>query len=200
MQFQQLLQNQEIAQKIAIYKTQLLEFNQNYNLIGKSTIEDFDNRHIIDCAQIYDHIPDLNANIADLGSGAGLPGIILAILGVKNITLFEKSYRKSQFLSQICQKIDLKNVNLQQNINDYHDQKFDLIISRAFGNLNKILDLSPNLLQKNGQLLLLKGQKLPEEIKQAQKNWQFNYKTSPSQTSQDGQIILLTPLFIHSAT
>ena len=191
MKFQELLQNRQIKQKIAIYKQELLKFNQNYNLIGASTITDFDNRHIIDCAQLFNFFENKDAKIADLGSGAGLPGIILAILGVKNITLFEKSYRKSQFLTQICQKLQLNNVSLQQNINDYQGQKFDLITSRAFANLNKILNLTGNLLTKNGQLLLLKGQKLPDEIKQAQQNWQFSHKISSSLTSEFGQIILI---------
>ena len=90
----------------------LLDYNQRLNLIGASTIEDIWCRHILDSAQLLQFIPDQNIAIADLGTGAGFPGIILSILGIKNITLIEKSPKKCQFLRNIkvriifCEKIE----------------------------------------------------------------------------------------------
>ena len=80
------------------YKKILLNENHKMNLIGKSTIDDFDQRHIIDCIQIIKHMPDKKKQVMDIGTGAGLPGVLLSILGYQNLHLVEKSPKKSAFL------------------------------------------------------------------------------------------------------
>ena len=84
----------DISTKLLEYKKLLLDANQNMNLIGKSTIEDFDQRHILDCVQIHEYMPEKSKLTVDLGTGAGLPGVLLSIIGYKNLHLVEKSPKK----------------------------------------------------------------------------------------------------------
>ena len=171
----------------------LLDYNQRLNLIGASTIEDIWCRHILDSAQLLQFIPDQNIAIADLGTGAGFPGIILSILGIKNITLIEKSPKKCQFLRKVSE-ISPNNITiLENNISEIKNLKFNLITSRAFAPLDKLINISKNLLTQNGSYLLLKGKSLENEIKKAQtiiKN--HKYKIFPSKTSSEGKIIKIT--------
>ena len=80
------------------YKKILLDENNKMNLIGKSTIDDFDQRHILDCLQIINHMPNKDKQVMDIGTGAGLPGVLLSIMGYQNLHLVEKSPKKSAFL------------------------------------------------------------------------------------------------------
>ena len=80
------------------YKKILLDENNKMNLIGKSTVNDFDQRHILDCLQIINHMPNKDKQVMDIGTGAGLPGVLLSIMGYQNLHLVEKSPKKSVFL------------------------------------------------------------------------------------------------------
>ncbi|MDA9818071.1 16S rRNA (guanine(527)-N(7))-methyltransferase RsmG [Flavobacteriaceae bacterium] len=171
------------------YNKLLLKFNENYNLIGKSTISDFWQRHILDCAQIIQFI-DCKETIGDIGSGAGLPGIILAILGVKNVHLVEKSFRKCEFLAKM-QKL-LPNITIhQKRVEEIKNIRFDIITSRAFAPLEKILTMSKPLLAKNGKYVLQKGKNTKIEIEKAKRKFSFDYDLKNSLTSDDGKIILI---------
>jgi 16S rRNA (guanine527-N7)-methyltransferase len=127
--------------------------------------------------------------LADLGSGAGLPGILLSIIGIKEVHLFEKSPKKCIFLEEAKQfspnKIVIHNVNLY----DYKDNTFDIITSRALGSLSMLLDVSKNLKKQNTKLLFLKGKKVYEEIDEANKKHKFEYKLYDSVTSDEGKIV-----------
>ena len=86
-----------ILTKLYEYKKILIKENQNMNLIGKSTLIDLDERHLLDCIQIFKYLPQHEKSVMDIGTGAGLPGIILSIIGFKNLHLVEKSPKKSFF-------------------------------------------------------------------------------------------------------
>lgn len=167
----------------------LLQQNQQYNLIGKSTIDDIWERHILDSAQLFKFIDNKNVKFADFGSGAGLPGIILSILGVKEMNLIEKSFRKAQFLQQA--KIISKNKIFihQAKLEELSNIKFDCITSRALASLDKLLTYSQSFLAKDGYCLFLKGKNLPAEIEVAKKYFKFNYSLHNSLTSADSNII-----------
>lgn len=170
----------------------LLYYNTKMNLIGKSTIDDIWNRHIIDSLQIIKIIKNKNIKVADLGSGAGLPGIPLSILGISTIELFEKSPKKCEFLNMAKKysknKIIVRNENLYQT----KDNSFDLIVSRALANIDSLLNFSKNLIKDNSELIFLKGKKIYEELDEAKRNWDINYKIFDSITSNEGKIIKIT--------
>lgn len=182
------LQEQQ-KQQLQDYVLLLLKQNQNYNFIGKSTIPDIWNRHILDCAQLIKYFDDTHKKTADLGSGAGLPGIILSILGVEEMHLIEKSFRKSQFLHEAKvispNKIFIHATKLEEITNN----KFDIITSRALAPLDKLLNFSINLLNDGGYLIFLKGKNLQNEISKANQHFKFDYELHPSLTSNQSNII-----------
>jgi 16S rRNA (guanine527-N7)-methyltransferase len=169
----------------------LLNRNQNFNFIGKSTIDDVWLRHILDCAQLMKYIPNVNLKFGDFGSGAGLPGIILSILGLKEIHLIEKSFRKSEFLREAkslsSQRIFVQNTKLEEITN----LQFDCIVSRALAPLPKLLEYSHKFLKNEGFCLFLKGKNLQSEISDSKKQFVFEYELFPSITSKESNIIHL---------
>lgn len=169
----------------------LIDYNNKINLIGKSTIEDIWNRHIIDSLQISKLIDD-NLTVADLGSGAGLPGIPLSIVKVKNITLFEKSPRKCEFLNQAKNFSSNKIIVKNENLYDVKNESFDIIVSRALANLNLLLQFSDNLKKNDTKLIFLKGKKIFEELDIAKKYWNIEYQLFNSITSDEGKIVYIT--------
>ncbi len=171
------------------YVILLLKENYNYNLIGNSTIVDIWNRHILDCAQIIKYIDDPKAKIADFGSGAGFPGIVISILGAKEVHLIEKSVRKSEFLFKAKIISPNKIFVHQAKLEEMEKVKFDVITSRALANLNDLLGYCTDFLKKDGYGLFLKGKLLQEEIAQAKENFDFEYQLFPSLTSNESNII-----------
>jgi 16S rRNA (guanine527-N7)-methyltransferase len=171
----------------------LLDYNQKLNLIGSSTIKDIWIRHILDSAQLLQFIDDKNIIMADLGSGAGFPGIILSILGIKNIYLIEKSPKKCQFL-QKASKISPNQITIiEKNITEIQDLKFDLITSRAFSPLKKLLNISKNITTNKTNYLLLKGKRLEIEIETAKKELKnYQYQIFSSKSSNEGKIIKIS--------
>jgi 16S rRNA (guanine527-N7)-methyltransferase len=187
--FLQLTSNQE--KSLEEFVTILLNRNQNFNFIGKSTIDDVWHRHILDCAQLMKYIPNVNLMFGDFGSGAGLPGIILSILGLKEIHLIEKSFRKSEFLREAKslsnQRIFVQNSKLEEIAN----LQFDCIVSRALAPLPKLLEHSVKFLKNEGFCLFLKGKNLQSEINDSKKQFVFEYELFPSITSKESNIIHL---------
>jgi 16S rRNA (guanine527-N7)-methyltransferase len=170
----------------------LLAENDNFNFIGKSTIENLWQRHILDSAQLLRFIPDKNIKFADLGSGAGFPGIVLSILGLREIHLIEKSFRKSEFLRR--SKLFSKNRVFvhQSKLEELSNLEFDCILSRALAPLDKLLSYSEKFLKKDGYCLFLKGKNLPQEIELAKKIFRFDYENHQSLTSDESNIIKIS--------
>ncbi len=180
--------------KLEQYVDLLLKWNSKINLIGKSTVDDIWNRHIVDCAQLIKFLNDKdkeNCVCADFGSGAGLPGIVLSILGIKNMNLIEKSPLKCKFLKEAALISDNKINIINKNIFDINDHKFDIIFSRALANLNDLLTMTKSFLKENSICYFLKGKKVTEELSEAKKNFSFEYSLTDSMTSNEGKIITI---------
>lgn len=170
----------------------LLQENDRYNLIGKSTIDDVWNRHILDSAQIMRFISNNNLKIADFGCGAGFPGIVISILGMKEVHLIEKSFRKCEFLRK-AKLISSNRVFIHQaKLEELPSRPFDVITSRALASLDKLLAYSKKFLQNDGYTLFLKGKNLDQELELAKKQFQFSYELFPSLTSQESRIIKIS--------
>lgn len=172
----------------------LLQENQNFNFIGNSTIEDIWNRHILDCAQLLRFIENKNSKFADLGSGAGFPGIILSILGLHEIHLIEKAFRKCEFLRR-AKLFSQKRIFIHQaKLEELTAIEFDCITSRALAPLDQLLVYSKKFLKKDGYCLFLKGKNLEKEIELAKKTFQFEYQLHPSLTSSESNIIKISKI------
>lgn len=181
-------------QKLNDYVKLLLNWNQKINLIGKSTEADIWERHILDCSQLIDFLDEKDKNCAvcaDFGTGAGLPGIILSILGIKNMTLIEKSPLKCKFLQEAIKLSDNKIKIINKNIFDIKDLKFDIVFSRALANLNDLIKMIKPFLKKDSVCYFLKGKKINEELEEARKNFDFQYELIKSKTSNEGRVIMI---------
>ena len=172
------------------YKKILLNENHKMNLIGKSTIDDFDQRHIIDCIQIIKHMPDKKKQVMDIGTGAGLPGVLLSILGYQNLHLVEKSPKKSAFLEGCKLQLGLDFTIHNVPLVDVSLSNAQYIVARAFAPISKILNFTKQMVTNQTQYVLLKGRSYFEELKLVS-NKNFIWKDFPSITSGESRIIVL---------
>ena len=180
----------EVIVKLFEYKKLLLEENKNMNLIGKSTIEDFDQRHFLDCLQIHKYMPEKKFLSVDLGAGAGLPGILLAIIGYTKLHLVEKSPKKSVFLDNCKKRLGLDYTVHNKSLSDVSLSNLNYIVARAFAPISKILDYTKKMVSNQTQYVLLKGKTYLEELKLVSDK-KFNWKEYPSVTSDESRIIVL---------
>lgn len=186
--------NPEQKKSLEDYVSKLLDENGKYNFIGKSTIDQIWHRHIFDCAQLIQYIKNPQKKFADLGSGAGLPGMVLSILGLKEIHLVEKSFRKADFLRKI-KNISPNRIFVQQaKLEELENINFDCIMSRALAPLDKLLEYCQKFLKDDGYCLFLKGKNLPLEISQAKQKFSFEFELFPSLTSKESNIIRINKI------
>ena len=186
--------NSSEIEKIDIFQKELIKFNANYNLIGTSTLNDIWLRHILDSAQIVKFI-DFNKDnsLSDLGTGAGLPGLILAIYAQKyefHVKLYEKSKVKCIFLDKILGLLNLKKVKvICSNVsNEYIDSNY--VICRAFRKLDYIMNISRENTKVNHKLIILKGKNALEEINMLQMKEQYRYEVKDSITDKESKILI----------
>ena len=172
--------SRETIEKLKIYQKFLIEKNKTLNLIGKNTEKSIFSRHFKDSAQIYDLI-DKKLDIIDIGSGAGFPGIIIKILmeneGLKgNIILIEKSPKKSNFLRDLCIKLDLKVKIENRRLEIYDFSETSTVVSRAFKSTVDIINILYRNVENIKSLVLLKGKTYQQEIDEAKKNILLSWK------------------------
>ena len=180
--------------KLKIFHDYLLDYNRKYNLISKSTEKNIWFRHILDSAQILKYLDRKKVNnIADFGSGAGFPGLILAIQSKNNlfhVKLYEKSSVKRDFLNEIKEKLDLKNIEVKGDIYE-NEITSNTIICRAFKKLKEIINISREMIKKPHKLIILKGKNAQSEINNVSLGTNYSYKFKNSITDQDSKIILV---------
>ena len=178
------------------YISMLLDKNQHINIISKKTakINIIRERHIIDSAQAIDFV-DLNSNTTyDLGSGGGMPGIVIAII-FKNLkkrmqfNLYEKSHHKSKFLKEVSKKLKLNTKVIQEDIFKSTKLKSGTILARAFKPLPLVLELVHKNFSAYKNLVIFMGKNGKQVLKEASKNWDFEYKEKRSITSEDSFLL-----------
>jgi 16S rRNA (guanine(527)-N(7))-methyltransferase RsmG len=180
----------DVSNKLLEYKKLLLDANQHMNLIGKSTIDDFDQRHFLDCIQIHEHMTEKDKLTVDLGTGAGLPGILLSIIGYKNLHLVEKSPKKSAFIEICKSRLELDCTIHNQPLAEISLSNARYIVARAFAPISKILNFTKQMATNQTQYVLLKGRSYLEELKLVS-NKSFSWSDFPSITSDESRIIVL---------
>ena len=181
----------KIEEKFIKYENLLKQWSEKMNLVAPSTLSDIQNRHIKDSAQLADFIPT-DKSIIDLGSGAGFPGVVLAILGY-NVICIESIGKKTNFLNTVKNELDLSNLTIINDRIENFLQKTPVnpgkfvFTARAFAPLIKILDYTH---KTKCRLFLLKGREIQNEINTAKAKYKFDYKLYKSQTG-DGHIIII---------
>ena len=177
--------------KLKMLETELLKANAKHNFIAKSTESHIWLRHILDSAQLIKYINFKSGSLSDLGSGAGFPGLILAIYNQNfnfHVKLYEKSPVKRDFLDEMIGKLKIK-ASLFSNVFDDKIES-DYIISRAFKKLDKIIQVSREIAKKPHKLIVLKGQNAQEEAIKAFKSYKYSYKLEKSMTDEKSKIIV----------
>jgi len=174
----------------------IIERNKSMNIISQKTAKDSSirERHIVDSAQIIDFV-DLNYNTTtDLGTGGGMPGIIIAIM-LKNmkknikVNLFEKSHHKSSFLREVSRKLKLKTEIFQKNIFDLKKLKTGTIMSRAFKPMPVVLDLVYENFSNYKNLIFFMGRNGKKVFKDSLKDWDLEYTEKKSLTNKDSFLL-----------
>jgi len=184
--------SQEI--KLIKFLKELAIHNKHTNLVGKSTIVNPWRSHILDCIQVSPFIKNRNSTILDMGTGPGLPGLVLAIIGYKNVNVVDSNRKKINFVKHISKKLDIGVKIFLSRIEKLNNTKFDFLISRALANLSKLFIYSHKLTDKDTVLIFLKGKKVKYEIQEAKKIWSFNSEIYPSQSDERGSILIIKNL------
>jgi len=176
------------------FREKIIEKNNEINLISTKSISNSMNRHIIDCAQVIDLIDINSKTCTDIGSGAGLPGIVLSIL-VRDkkidmkMNLYEKSYRKSSFLRSVSKEFKLNTEIFEEDIFKKKNLVSGSIVTRAFKPLPVILGLVEKNFKKYTNLIVFMGKNGKQLLEEAVKNWEFEYKEKKSLTSDDSFLL-----------
>ena len=177
--------------KLKMLETELLNANKKHNFIAKSTEDSIWSRHILDSAQLVKYINFKQGSLSDLGSGAGFPGLVLAIYNQNfnfHVKLYEKSPVKRDFLDEMIDKLKIK-AELYPNVfNGIIESEY--IVSRAFKKLDKIIQVSREMIKRPHKLIILKGQNAQEEANKAFKSQKYSYKLEESMTDKKSKIII----------
>ena len=192
--------SRETLKDLDDYGNSIILKNKDINLISASTEKSINSRHIIDSAQTIDFIDNIEINTCtDLGSGAGLPGIVLAILMKHKkpqfkVIFYEKSYHKSKFLVDMSKKFKLNTKVYQKNIFEEKNLSTDVIIARAFKPLPIIFQIAEKNFKNFKFIILFLGKSGKKILKETFKYWEFDYEEKKSLTNSESIIIKISNL------
>ena len=192
--------SRETLKELDDYGKSIISKNKDINLISSSTEKSIKTRHILDSAQTIDFIDNIKLRTCtDLGSGAGLPGIVLAILmKAKNpqfkVILYEKSFHKSKFLVEMSKKFKLNTEVHQKNIFEEKNLSTDVIISRAFKPLPILLEIASTNFKNFKYIILFLGKSGKKIMKDTMRSWKFNCEEKKSITNEESLVIKISNL------
>lgn len=176
----------ETKNRFDVYRNLLIKWQRAINLVSRGTLSDFWTRHIADSLQL---LPFLRGNsVLDIGSGAGFPGMVIAIAFPQlRVTCIDSDKRKIQFLSEVARLTGLAVELVSDRIQNL-DAKFDTVVARGFAKLEILLELT---LKHSGYGVFLKGAKLEKEIEESRSKFRFHYEVYKSETDNSGRIIVV---------
>jgi len=173
--------SRETLDKLSAYVDLLIKWQRRINLVGPNTVADVWRRHLLDSAQLYSHLADPKARLLDLGSGEGFPGLVLSILGAKDVTLIESNQKKCSFLGEVIRQTGCAAQVFKGRIEDFPKKNSAAYVSaRALAPLDDLLKWSYPLLAEGGTCLFLKGESFDQELTQSQKRWTMEVQIKPS--------------------
>jgi 16S rRNA (guanine527-N7)-methyltransferase len=187
----------QLLKSLIKYKEMLETWQEKINLVSSSTLPHAWERHFKDSLQLLAFLPPQKATLVDLGSGAGFPGLVLAIVRPQtlDVTLIESDLRKCLFLENVSRETFSRVTILRSRIESIKNMiQYDVVTARGFAPLSLLLDYSFPLMKKKGVGIFLKGKKAEEEILEAQKKWDFDLEIRPSLTDSQGRILIIKNL------
>jgi len=181
----------ETFERLDRYVDLLLDENRRQNLIARSTVDEVWQRHIVDSAQIVAFAPRPDSSWLDIGSGAGLPGLVIAILTEGPVTLVEPRKLRADFLQRAAETLGLsKRVTVHAAKVERISGAFDVITARAVASFEALLRISRHLSTDKTRWLFPKGKSAQSELDEARRTWQGEYRLEPSRTDPDAAIII----------
>ncbi|HKW53906.1 MAG TPA: 16S rRNA (guanine(527)-N(7))-methyltransferase RsmG [Stellaceae bacterium] len=183
--------SRETLDRLIVYADLLTAWNARINLVGRNTLGDVWRRHILDSAQLYPHIPQGTRLLIDLGSGAGLPGLILSILGMPEVHLIESDMRKAVFLREAARVTGASASVHALRIDRVKPLMAEVVTARALAPVAELLEISERFRTPDTVCLFLKGENVQEELTMAAKQWKMTTHQSPSLSDPSGCILRL---------
>ena len=183
--------SRETFGKLEAYAALLREEAKRQNLVSAATIESLWDRHILDSAQLVRFEPQSGARWVDIGSGAGLPGIVIACLVEGPVTLIEPRRLRADFLHNVCESLDLE-VDVIATKAERAQGEYDVITARAVTRLTKLLEISAHLSTRKTVWALPKGRSAEQELAEARKTWQGVFHVEQSVTDAESFIVVAT--------
>ncbi|MBP5215713.1 MAG: 16S rRNA (guanine(527)-N(7))-methyltransferase RsmG [Alphaproteobacteria bacterium] len=192
--------SRETMQKLQDFVSILTDWNEKMNLVSKNSLSEVWARHVFDSLQLVKYLPEKIEKLVDIGSGAGFPGVVLAVyLAEKSpetkVILVESITKKANYLLSVCSELGLKNVKVINN--RIENEKFDgvdVITARAVASLKILCEYAYKTGLNRTNLLFLKGKSYKEELEEAAKFWSFKQDIYQNNYSDDGVILKLADL------
>ncbi len=191
--------SRETQARLDIYLALLRRWNPRINLVSQATLDNAWGRHVVDSAQLLPLCPQTARSWVDLGSGGGLPGIVVACMAAEthpalSVTLIESDARKTVFLQTVARELELSVRVLSQRIEAAHPQHADVVSARALAPLDRLLSYVERHVAPGGCALLHKGARYDEELSTALASWDFSYEIYPSRTAAASVILKIEGL------
>jgi 16S rRNA (guanine527-N7)-methyltransferase len=181
--------SRETFEKLERFAAMLLEENQRQNLIAPRSVPELWTRHILDGAQILG-LAERDGNWCDIGSGPGLPGLAIAILGGRPMTLNEPRRLRADFLRQTVKRLALSDVTIAECKVERLEGKFDIVTARAVARLDKLIGMACHLAHSETKWVLPKGESAQSELDEALEAWQGSFRLVPSRTHPASAIVI----------
>ena len=179
----------QVADRLQAYADLLVKWQARINLVGPDTIASLWHRHIVDSAQLFPHLPQTVHRLMDIGSGAGFPGLVLAVMGVPDVHLVESDSRKCAFLREVARVTETNVTIHNRRIEQCPPMQAQVVTARALAPLEKLLTWAEPHLLPEGHCLFLKGKGAEDELTQAGKEWDIKVQRIPSLTDAQAMIL-----------
>ena len=180
--------SRETMEKLQAYEQMVAEESARQNLISRITLDDFWGRHVLDSAQLL-RFASQEANWADIGSGAGLPGIVIACLTNSPVLLIEPRRLRAEFLERVVERLGLT-ATVHHGKAESATGQHDVVTARAVAPLSKLIEISHHLSTGNGLFLFPKGKSAESELAEARRTWQGSFHVERSMTDPNSLIVL----------
>jgi 16S rRNA (guanine527-N7)-methyltransferase len=191
--------SRETLGRLRVYLRLLEKWQATINLVGRRSLEDAWRRHMLDSAQLARYIPPGGAGrapvIVDIGSGAGFPGLVLAIMGAGVVHLVESNRRKCAFLATVARETKTKIIIQPLRVESLTPFAADIVTARSVAPLDRLLAFSEPFVGRQGECLFLKGKKADEELTEAAKKWTMRVERFPSDSDSSGVVLRLRQIF-----
>jgi 16S rRNA (guanine527-N7)-methyltransferase len=187
--------SRETRERLEAYAACLVDWQGRMNLVGRSTLDDLWRRHMQDSAQLLRHVPPGCRRLVDLGSGAGFPGLVLSILGVRGVELVESDQKKAAFLRAAAHAAGSDAVVHACRIEEIPVGQADVVTARALAPLERLVPMVASFMGEGSVAILPKGSSLDDELKAVARHWHLWYTRHTSMTDPLGSILVIDRLY-----